>query len=401
VTPPAAGSPGAAPSPRSVRSPRARRVIRALRTRLGTLAGAGLLALLLWRLGTVAFLDGLREIDGPTLLAALGLGLLTTVFSAVRWCLVARALGVRLPLRGAVASYYRALFLNAALPGGVLGDVHRAVRHGQNAGDMARGIRAVVLERTAGQAVLIAVGVTVLVAEPSPALAETARSARRLATTPAAALVLAVLCGLAACCAVRFRGGRSLSRGAHAVRAELAEARLGLLSRGSWPGVLVSSVAVLAGHLATFVLAARVAGTTAPLGELVPLMLLALIAMAVPLNIGGWGPREGVTAWAFGAAGLGAAQGLTVAVVYGALAFAASLPGAGVLAGQWFAARRRPAAEPGGRQDRPSRRERSGAGSVPAGRALSGTVLGQQRVVFGEGIDESGQQFLSLPGGRL
>ena len=55
--------------------------------------------------------------------------LLTTVLSAWRWCLVARApraAGCR--CRPAVADYYRALFLNAALPGGVLGDVHRAVR---------------------------------------------------------------------------------------------------------------------------------------------------------------------------------------------------------------------------------------------------------------------------------
>ena len=74
-------------------------------------------------------------------------------------------------------------------------------------------------------------------------------------------------------------------------------------------------------------------------------MVLALLAMALPLNVGGWGPREGVTAWAFGAAGLGAAQGLTVAVVYGVLAFAASLPGVGVLVGQWSAGLRRPQVE--------------------------------------------------------
>ncbi|MGJ3561879.1 hypothetical protein ACR6C2_41015 [Streptomyces sp. INA 01156] len=30
--------------------------------------------------------------------------------------------------------------------------------------------------------------------------------------------------------------------------------------------------------------------------------------MALPLNVGGWGPREGVAAWAFGAAGLGAGR---------------------------------------------------------------------------------------------
>ena len=59
--------------------------------------------------------------------------------------------------------------------------------------------------------------------------------------------------------------------------------------------------------------------------------MLVLLAMAVPANIGGWGPREGVAAWAFGAAGLGADQGVAAATVYGVLVLVASLPGAAVL----------------------------------------------------------------------
>jgi hypothetical protein len=56
-----------------------------------------------------------------------------------------------------------------------------------------------------------------------------------------------------------------------------------------------------------------------------------LVGMGVPLNIAGWGPREGVAAWVFGAAGLGAQAGLSTAVVYGVLVLVASLPGAGVM----------------------------------------------------------------------
>jgi bacteriorhodopsin len=53
--------------------------------------------------------------------------------------------------------------------------------------------------------------------------------------------------------------------------------------------------------------------------------------MAVPMSIAGWGPREGVAAWSFGLAGLGAQQGISAAVVYGVLVLVASLPGAVVL----------------------------------------------------------------------
>ncbi|MCX4237559.1 flippase-like domain-containing protein [Streptomyces sp. A15ISP2-DRY2] len=307
----------------------ARSGVRFLRTHFGTIAGVVILTVLTWRLGTGVFLDGLRRIDGVTLLAALGIGLLTTVFSAWRWCVVARGLRLELPLGAAVADYYRALFLNAALPGGVLGDVHRAVRHGQSAGDVGRGVRAVVLERVAGQAVLAAVGVAVLLTQPSPVLSQT----RHLV----ALLAVVSLCGVVTVGAVRGRGrAPRTSRRYRAVRNALTEARGALLARGSWPGVVLSSAVVLAGHVLMFLLAARAAGSAASAVELVPLALLALIAMGLPLNVGGWGPREGVTAWAFGAAGLGATQGLTVAVVYGVLSFAASLPGVAVLVARWY-----------------------------------------------------------------
>jgi len=67
---------------------------------------------------------------------------------------------------------------------------------------------------------------------------------------------------------------------------------------------------------------------------MLPLALLVLLAAALP-NVAGWGPREGVTAWAFAAAGMGASLGVATAVVYGVMVFVASLPGAAVLVVAW------------------------------------------------------------------
>ncbi|MGW1606245.1 lysylphosphatidylglycerol synthase domain-containing protein, partial [Streptomyces eurythermus] len=145
------------PPPGSTTAARPRGAV-ALRRRLGALAGTGILGVLLWRLGTGPLLDGLGRIDGRSVLLALGIGVVTTVCSAWRWQLVAAGLGLRLPLGPAVADYYRALFLNAVLPGGILGDVHRAVRHGRSAGDVRRAVTAVVLERVAGQLALAVAG---------------------------------------------------------------------------------------------------------------------------------------------------------------------------------------------------------------------------------------------------
>jgi hypothetical protein len=142
---------------------------------------------------------------------------------------------------------------------------------------------------------------------------------------------------LAVVVAVRMnRAPSRRDRAQTALRATLTEAREGLLSRRNGPGVALSSAVVLAGHIGMFVVAARVAGSAASVAALLPIAVLALLAMGLPLNVGGWGPREGVTAWAFGAAGLGASSGLAVAVVYGVLSFVASLPGALVLVARWY-----------------------------------------------------------------
>ncbi|MFE9746349.1 lysylphosphatidylglycerol synthase domain-containing protein [Saccharothrix saharensis] len=259
-----------------------------------------------WRLGADAFLAGLRAVDGWSVAAALGIGLLTTVASAWRWCLIARRLGLPLTLADAVPDYYRALLLNAVLPAGVLGDVHRAVSHGRQAGDVGRGVRAVVFERAAGQVVLIVVGVAVVVTGSVPVDVPGP-------VVPAAALVLA-----SACLSAKVR---------RAVRTTWHDARTGLVDRAVLPKVALLSGVALAGHVAMFVVAARAAGAQAPLTRLLPLLVLALLVMAVPLNVGGFGPREAFLAVAFGAAGLGAAQGLTTGVVYGVLALIGSLPG--------------------------------------------------------------------------
>jgi len=292
---------------------------------LRAIAAVGILVTLALRLGTDAFVDGLRAINAWSVLAALGIGLLTTVLSAWRWCVVARGLGLPLALRTAVSDYYRALLLNSVLPAGVLGDVHRAVRHGRQTGDIGRGVRAVVFERFAGQAVLITIGVAVLFTQPRLFAALTVD----ITPSPAAVITVVAVLALAAGAAVVITGrSAALRRGLHAT---WVDARSGLLSRHALPKVIVSSAATVVGHVAMFVIAARVAGSSASIAQLVPLIVLALLVMALPLNVGGWGPREAFLAVAFGAAGLGAERGLTTAVVYGVLAMIAGLPGILVL----------------------------------------------------------------------
>jgi len=292
------------------------------------------LAVLSWRLGTGPFLDGLRMVDGRALAEAAGIAVLTTVCAAWRWKIVAGGLGVGLPLPAAVAAYYRSQFLNVTLPGGVVGDVHRGLSHGRDARDVGRGLRAVAWERSAGQAVQCVLTVVVLLVLPSPV-----SSAMPVVAVGAVVAVFAVV--LVA---------RAIPGGDRSVPARIRTAlgrdlRDALLSRGAWRGITLASVVVVAGHAATFMIAARTAGSTAPASQLLPIALLAMTGMVLP-SAAGWGPREGIAAWAFGAAGLGVQQGVTTAVVYGVIVFVACLPGAVVLVVAWFRGIRLPETSP-------------------------------------------------------
>ena len=233
---------------------------------------------------------------------------------------MARGLGVDLPLGTAVAAYYRSIFLNVTLPGGVVGDVHRGISHGRDTSDVGRGLRAVAWERSAGQVVQVVLTVAVLLVVPSPVRA----------AMPLVALALARGGGRRRAGGARAARRRPVAVGAAARAPRPRDVRDGLLAGRAWPAIALASALVVAGHAVTFLIAARTAGATAPLSRMLPLALLVMLAAALP-NVGGWGPREGVTAWAFAAAGLGASRGVATAVVYGVMVFVASLPGAAVL----------------------------------------------------------------------
>jgi uncharacterized membrane protein YbhN (UPF0104 family) len=308
-----------------------------------TLIGTAVLVAVVARLGTGPFLSGLAMIDGWSVLAAVGIAALTTVCCAWRWSVIARGLGIQLGLGEAVAACYRSQLLNSTLPGGVLGDVHRGLRHGRAEGDVGTGLRAVAWDRSSGQVVQFGLTAAVLLMMPSPL-----RVHLHLALGQLTALVLggavAGLTTVAWVAAMRRRpGGRSspTARPARILRRVRGDLRDGVLSPRAWPAVLTASVVVVAGHVATLFVAAATAGSTATPASLLPLAVVVLLAMSVPVNVAGWGPREGAAAWVFGLAGLGAAQGVSVAAVYGVLALVANLPGAVVLGVLWWRSRDR------------------------------------------------------------
>ncbi|MEZ0577674.1 lysylphosphatidylglycerol synthase domain-containing protein [Nocardioides sp. MH1] len=265
--------------------------------RLRLLGGVLVLALLLVAVGAGPFVEGLRRTSWTAVLVALVVTALTTACCAWRWSLLSTRLGVPIPVDVAYHRYYRSQLLNATLPGGVLGDVHRAVDHGRTTGSAVRGLGSVVWDRAAGQAVQAAMALAALPWLPVGLGLGSSPGSRALWALPAAAVSAAVL--------LVWLGRR----------------------------VVLASVLVATGHVAVFVVAARAVGVDLGAAALVALALAVLLASAVPLSLAGWGPREGVAAWLFAQAGLGAATGVSVAVVFGVVSLLATLPGLVTLMG--------------------------------------------------------------------
>lgn len=287
--------------------------------RLGV--SAGLLIGLAVVLDTGKVLERLSGLDARWALLALAVTVIQVAVSAWRWHFTAHRLGAPLGYADAVREYYLGTFLNQILPGGVLGDATRAVRHGRDVGTLGAAIRAVLLERASGQIALLLITVAAIAA--SPALFQGLLALPRsfdLALPAAAALTVGalVLCS-------RQRRVRTV------LKRLLADARHALFTAHALPVQLASSLLVVSTYLGVYLLAAQALGIATPPSDLLPPICLSLLAMAIPLSIAGWGVREAAAAIVWPLAGLGTAEGVAISVVYGALVLISSLPGGLVL----------------------------------------------------------------------
>ena len=278
--------------------------------------GIAVLVTVVAYVGTGPLIRGIVSLDLRTVPVVLALAAAATAAAAWRWQVIATRLGVELSWPAAFGRYYQSQFLNTVIPGGIVGDVHRAVSHGQSAGSIARSSRAVVLERITGQAIqmILALGVVaVFAAQLSGYLLAV------IGIGLGVAVLVAIVLGL-----VAWRRPRAKAALSH----ELSEFRAGLGSVRTVVQVVLASIIVVLCHAATFAIATTSIGVTVPPGQLLVLALLVLIGASIPFNVGGWGPREGVAGWAFAAVGLGSAAGVAASTLFGVLTIIAVAPGA-------------------------------------------------------------------------
>ncbi len=310
----------------------------------------------------------------PWLLAGLALSVLQVLLCAWRWRLTAGLIGVPLRYRYAVAEYYLALFINQVLPGGVLGDAGRALRHAQQTAQQGSAWRAVIIERASGQ---LAVGLLTLLALVSSPLWHAALG-------PSGYLWLLVGVGSVALCVgltAAFIPERLRLPGW--VRALWADIQRGLWQGRVWAWQLASSLMIVFSYALVMLCATRAIGVELPASMLLALAPPLLLSMLIPLSVAGWGLREGTAASVWAWVGLAPSQGVAVSLAYGVIVLLATLPGL------WVALIRRRRATPvesgaSGALTRPSTAFQAEVkqGVIPTGEASRTRAQGR-----GQGID--------------
>jgi len=260
-------------------------------------------------------LERLQAIQPGWMIMALSITVAQVLLSAWRWQFTAARLQIALPAGRAVGEYYLATLVNQVLPGGVIGDAQRAWRHSQEMPRRGPAFQAVVIERLSGQLAMVAIAVGVWVWSPPGGALSLPVSWGGLSLTVgvAAAVIIAI---------------RLIPRHRRAGLSDWGRAmQSALLAPRVLPVQLAASLAVAASYIGVYACCVLALDPAAPASSWLPLIPLVLFTMLIPASIAGWGLREGAAALLWPLAGLPAAEGITAAVLYGALSLAASTPG--------------------------------------------------------------------------
>lgn len=271
----------------------------------------GLVALVFWWVDGADVLWRLSGVSIPWMTLGVVALSAATFSMARRWQIVAAHLGLHLSFWASLREYYLGSFINQVVPGGVTGDIARAVRarHGAN---LRTAALSVALERFLGQVavfLVLAFGLAFALILPGGI------------AWPKVAWVLPAGVLTLACASVFFlRGNGVLHR--------FTRQSLRLLPR---PELICHGALVCACLFLGFYACARAVGILIPPAGWMTLIPLILCAMLVPISIGGWGWREGSAATLFPLIGADPSAGVAAGITYGGASLLAALPAVAIL----------------------------------------------------------------------
>jgi hypothetical protein len=264
--------------------------------------------------------------------AAVAMAIAANAVSAWRWAYLARALGLNAPLLPLASAYAQGITVNVLLPGATLGgDALRSVRLARLGNPPGVSALSVLLDRASGLWVLC------LLSLFSVAFGSVlARSSLPDGFDPGW-LMFYLACLLVAATLPwwpwRLRGGTKqtgwrgrLADGVVEWRSLIVERRAVLIRS------LLPSLAVQVLSAATLWMCAKAAGGAVNYVTVLMIAAPVFVAAALPVSVGGFGPREFAATLAFTLIGASATVGAAAAVLYGLTAVVQGVLAAPLLA---------------------------------------------------------------------
>lgn len=265
------------------------------------LVTAVLLGLVLAQVDFSSAASSLADAQWEWFAAAIALMAAAILVGGARWYVLLRAAEIAAPRRTAMRAFSLAYFLNSVLPTSVGGDAVRAWIVGRPSGQVVLAATSVVLDKLTALVCLFVVAWTALLLDPSSVPSSVAGSF--VWTTVLFAAVLAVF---AAAAAGSTRLARRLPKRAEtaaeqawgALKGWMRSLRLVLV-------VFALGVAYQVMGIGVLVLLAEAIGFKLPFALAAVAAAVVLVAMLLPISIGGFGVREAGFVVLLGEAGIG------------------------------------------------------------------------------------------------
>jgi glycosyltransferase 2 family protein len=151
-----------------------------------------LLAVLFWRADRTALVQSLGSLPFPVFLACAVLYILGSVISTVRWWLLLRAEGIRIPVWRLSLVYFQGAFFSLFLPTLIGGDIVRGVFIHRMTGGHDASVASILVDRLSGFAALMTIALVALLV-PSGMLGDSQVAAMIVAIAALFAGLMAVL----------------------------------------------------------------------------------------------------------------------------------------------------------------------------------------------------------------
>ncbi|HYF00603.1 MAG TPA: lysylphosphatidylglycerol synthase transmembrane domain-containing protein [Planctomycetota bacterium] len=265
----------------------------------------------------------LRGVDRPAAAALTAMLLLPMGLLSARWWLLLRGQGLRLPYARIFGVTWAGIFFNQLLPGGVGGDVTKAVLASAGEDRKAAVVATVLLDRIIGLVVMVFLGAGCL-----------APFAGRFQDPALPAAVFGLAAALTAGYLAYFNpmlrrvlaGRLPFIRTLRALDEVFRSARLD--RRRTLLAAAISMAAQASTILIIYGLARALGIVEIPLWQFFVFEPIIFVVTALPISVGGWGVQEAVYVYLFGTmGGLEPGRAVALSLLFKGATLASALPG--------------------------------------------------------------------------